>query len=150
MAFPWKGGEAVLAEDLNILSTPPEVYVGSPVGTVDLTSASFVSFGPTFTVDVPTWASKAQITFGVVGWVQTGANTSDVRLAIGSDTGRVCAPFSNSSPVNARVGDAWTDEITLTASGLQTLALQGRRTAGTSNLQMTTSTDVTFRVEWIR
>lgn len=100
-------------------------------------------------IDIPTWASKANLVTTVAGLFQTGASNGAFELQ--TSLAGIGGNVTKFSPVGADVRDTqtWCDHIDFAATGAQNIAVLARRVAGSSVLRVDASSSVRFVVRFI-
>lgn len=135
---------SVTGEKLDTASIVHET--STPSGNSDSTG-SWADWGATTTVDVPTWANRAIVIASVQNFYSVSSTTlGEARVVIGSNNGASSGKLSQTA-LNANEGRhiSWMDEITLTATGSQTLKIQVIEIGGTGAVRV----DSTSRFDWI-
>jgi len=116
----------------------------TPSGNSDATSGGFADYGSgTVSVTVPTWATKVIVSTSIFGTYQiTSTSETDLKIVFGSVSGVTVHKYSL---VASQANDcAWSEELTLSGTGSQTLKVQARRTSGTGAMRTPTNALFSF------
>lgn len=134
-------GPKIAAQNQEFLSWIPST-------TQALTSATFIDFGQgTATANVPTWATKARVTFSMSGSFQTTSGSdTNVRVHIGTANGASVRRASQSTSDSLDI--TYVDEITLSGTGSQTVKVQAMRASGTGALNIGTASRFAFIISY--
>jgi len=138
------------------------VFTVNPGGTFNLTSASYVDWFGSWTVDVPLWATKAVILAHLSGikldrfdGSTTGSAAGNIRVLLGAALATQGAAYNHdvvaamvSSRFHLGVGDTVSVGSSLRGTN-QTVKIQGLRSSGNKNLYADTGSFASVDLEFI-
>lgn len=131
-------------------NTNSEWKTFTPAGNTDITSGSMTDWVTGFSnVTIPSWATKARVTFSVGFTCGAASADSNIRLVIGAANGTTFQLSKNSFPTSGVYYFTYIDEITLSGSGSQAIKIQCQRTAGTGFIRSGPNHDYTMKIEYI-
>lgn len=146
----WMQAKVGWIKNTMLASENGEVLQYTPGGNVDYSSSTLGDYFTVGDATIPAWATKARVTW-FVNYLQplTAANAMSLNLKIGSATGRVILAFSQNAALSDSKACGYTEEITLTGTGTQSVKFQAQRTSGASGgSRLNTSSDICVRLDY--
>jgi hypothetical protein len=136
--------------DQKLAHDTEEVLTYSPGGIVDYSSTSLGDWLTVGNATVPAWATEAIVTVSITAvYPITSANTMDVELQIGSVNGGRIRLYGNNHTLNDVASATWTNKLTLSGTGTQSVKIQAIRASGSNAGRADTASDVTVHIRYI-
>lgn len=123
------------------------IVQGAPAGNSDVTGAAFATWGPSTTVTIPAWATRAHVMVGITGvYGITSSSGITCRIQLDGVNGIQISETAETAP-STRHCMAWADTFTgfSTGSG-KSLIVQALRSSGAGAMRADTASDFTYLV----
>jgi hypothetical protein len=136
--------------DQKLAHNAEQVLQYVPGASVDFGSTTLGDWFTIGSATVPSWATKARVTISINYFYPiTATNTMEAVLVFGSVSGVTRRLYATGHAINDPMHCSWTEDITLSGSGSQTVKVQAQRITGANGVRIDTASDISLHIRYI-